>query len=94
MIVFADDPDFTPEERRDRLTGLPPSAKLVYKTLEYEGSMTQSGLAEATRLPNRTVRSALSDLMDADLVSERVFIPDARQRVYLPKPVATSTDGP
>ncbi len=44
------------------LQDLPPSAKLVAKTLEYEGDSTQSALAESTLLPTRTVRYALTQL--------------------------------
>ncbi|GAB6861768.1 winged helix-turn-helix domain-containing protein [Haloplanus litoreus] len=61
---------------------LPPSAKLVVKTLEYEGSLTQAELAESTRLPDRTVRYALRKLEAADLVSSRISFVDARQRIY------------
>lgn len=61
---------------------LPPSAKLVYKTLQYEGGLTQSELATETMLPPRTVRDALSRLEDAGVVEERIFIPDARKSTY------------
>lgn len=69
-------------EPRSRLRELPPSAKLVAKTLEYEGELTQSQLAEQSLLPDRTVRSALKDLQEADLVSSRVSFVDARQQIY------------
>jgi len=61
---------------------LPPSAKLVYKTLEYEGPMTQSQLAEESLLPQRTVRHALGKLEDADVVEESVYLMDARKSSY------------
>ncbi|MCY4732383.1 helix-turn-helix domain-containing protein [Natronomonas gomsonensis] len=61
---------------------LPPSAKLVYKTLEYEGPMTQSQLAEESLLPQRTVRHALRKLEDADIVDESVYLMDARKSTY------------
>jgi len=64
------------------LEDLPPSAKLVALTLEHEGDLTQSQLADATLLPTRTVRSALQELDAADLVSSRTAVMDARQRVY------------
>lgn len=67
---------------QETVSELPPSAKLVYKTLEYEGGMTQGELASATMLPSRTVRDAVSRLEDADVVEERVFIPDARKSTY------------
>lgn len=64
------------------VTDLPPSAKLVFKTLEYEGELTQGGLAEETRLSRRTVRYALTSLEDADVVTSRLCLQDARKSVY------------
>lgn len=66
----------------ERLLELPPSCKLVYKTLEYEGPMTQEALLEASKLSARTVRYALRALEEADIVAAEVYLPDARQRVY------------
>jgi DNA-binding MarR family transcriptional regulator len=66
----------------DRLAELPPSAKLVAKVLEYDGPRTQSGLAEETLLPIRTVRDALNRLESACVVDSRVSLGDARKRVY------------
>ena len=67
---------------RERLLELPPSAKLVYKVLEYEGAMTQEAIAAESRLCPRTVRYALGKLTDCELVSSRVHLQDARQSVY------------
>lgn len=64
------------------LRELPPSAKLVAVTLAHEGDLTQTHLAEATLLPTRTVRSALSELEEAGLVTSRPSVMDARQQVY------------
>ncbi|MBX0296817.1 winged helix-turn-helix transcriptional regulator [Haloarcula nitratireducens] len=64
------------------LQELPPSAKLVAKTLEYEGKLTQSQLSESTLLPVRTVRSALRMLEENDIVTARISTMDARQQVY------------
>jgi len=61
---------------------LPPSAKLVAKVLEYNGSLTQSQLAEETLLPPRTVRYALSRLEDVGVVESRFSFADARKRIY------------
>jgi DNA-binding Lrp family transcriptional regulator len=66
----------------ETVSELPPSAKLVYKILEYEGGLTQSQLATETMLPPRTVRDALSRLEDAGIVEEHIFIPDARKSTY------------
>jgi DNA-binding MarR family transcriptional regulator len=61
---------------------LPPSAKLVYKTLQYEGAMTQSELAEKSLLPQRTVRHALGKLEEVGAVEESVYLMDARKSSY------------
>lgn len=75
-----------------RLRELPPSAKLVYKTLDYEGPLTQSSLAESTHLSSRTARYALNELKEADLVTEEIYIPDARKRLYRPQSVTSAAD--
>jgi len=67
---------------RSTLNELPPSAKLVYKTLEYEGPLTQGKLADKSLLPSRTVRYALSTLEDEGVVTEELYIQDARKRLY------------
>lgn len=64
------------------LYDLPPSAKLVAKTLEYEGDSTQSELTESTLLPPRTVRYALTELEENGFVTSRISFMDARQRIY------------
>jgi len=66
----------------DDVRDLPPSAKLVAKTLEYNDTLTQSQLAEETLLPPRTVRYALNRLEEVDVVDSRFSFSDARKRVY------------
>jgi len=60
----------------------PPSAKLVYKVLEYNGGLTQKDIVEKSMLSQRTVRDALSRLDELGVVTEEVYIPDARQNLY------------
>jgi DNA-binding MarR family transcriptional regulator len=67
---------------REKRQDLPPSAKLVAKTLEYEGKLTQKRLIEETLLSGRTVRKALNTLEERGLVESRVSMSDARQRLY------------
>ncbi|MEE9563912.1 MAG: MarR family transcriptional regulator [Nitrosopumilaceae archaeon] len=64
------------------LLKMPPSSKLLLKTLEYEGALTQKDLAKKTLLPDRTVRMALSHLLDKGYVKRKVSIRDARQKIY------------
>jgi transcription initiation factor IIE alpha subunit len=66
----------------ERLADLPPSAKLVLKVLEKEGTLTQAGIAEETRLSQRTVRDAAKRLRDAQIVEERPYFRDARKSTY------------
>ncbi|MFB6134546.1 MAG: MarR family transcriptional regulator [Halanaeroarchaeum sp.] len=67
---------------REALRDLPPSAKLVAKVLEYNGTLTQSSIAEETLLPARTVRYAIGRLEERDLVESRYSFADARKRLY------------
>jgi len=64
------------------LLNMPPSSKLLLKTLEYEGELTQKELAKKTLLPDRTVRMALSHLLEKGYVKRKVSLRDARQKIY------------
>lgn len=80
-----DQPSLSTRTAASDLQDLPPSAKLVVKTLEYEGDSTQPALAESTLLPPRTVRYALAELEENGLVASRSSFMDARQRIYSPE---------
>ncbi|MFC6836612.1 ArsR family transcriptional regulator [Halomarina ordinaria] len=64
------------------IADLPPSAKLVYKVLEYNGPLTQKGIVEESMLSARTVRYALERLETISVVDEDVYFADARQNLY------------
>jgi len=66
----------------EELLRMPPSSKLLLKTLEYEGALTQKDLVNKTLLPARTVRLALSHLLKKGYVKKKVSIRDARQKIY------------
>ena len=66
----------------DKLKNLPASAKLVYKILAHEGSMTQKDLISASLLPDRTVRYALDLLINRGIIIKQPHFSDARQTVY------------
>lgn len=66
----------------EELLRMPPSSKLLLKTLEHEGSLSQKDLAAKTMLPDRTVRLALSHLLKKGYVKRKVSLRDARQRIY------------
>lgn len=69
-------------EENTELMNLPPSAKLVYKVLEYEEILTQKELAEETLLSPRTVRYACQRLEELDVVEKKSYVADARQNLY------------
>jgi len=68
--------------QNDDVVDLPPSCKLVYLVLQEDGAVTLSELIDKTTLPNRTVRRAISRLVDRDLVERRPFVGDARQELF------------
>jgi DNA-binding MarR family transcriptional regulator len=67
---------------KESLDDLPPSAKLVFKVLEYNGPLTQKGIVEESMLSARTVRYALERLEGIGCVDEDVYFADARQNLY------------
>jgi NAD+ kinase len=64
------------------LLSMPPSSKLILKTLEYDGAMSQKDLSIRTMLPERTVRLSLSHLLNRGYVKKKTSLRDARQRIY------------
>ena len=69
-------------EHRSTLVNLPPSAKLVAKTIDREVGMSQGQIAEETLLPDRTVRYALNRLDEAGVLESRHDLSDARRQRY------------
>ncbi len=72
----------TETDGEESLDDLPPSAKLVFKVLEYHGAMTQKDIVAESMLSARTVRYALERLEAIDVVEEDVYFADARQNLY------------
>src|SRR5919199_5985034 len=64
------------------LLSVPPSAKLILKTLEYEGALSQKDLSARTMLPERTIRLSVSHLLDLGYVKKKTSMRDARQKIY------------
>lgn len=81
------------QARADLLEDLPPSAKLVYKVLEYRGPLTQKGIAEESLLSARTVRYAIDRLEEAGAIEDDIHFADARQNIYRLRSDPTSCDG-
>jgi len=87
MSATADDgtgrvEQLTETEFRERLSELPPSAKLVAKVLELDAPLSQGQLADESLLPDRTVRYALNRLEEVGLVASRYSFHDTRKQVY------------
>jgi NAD+ kinase len=66
----------------EELLKMPASAKLVLKTLEYEGPLSQRELLKRTMLPERTARLALAMLLQKELVKMKTMPLDSRQKIY------------
>lgn len=78
----------------EEIEDLPPSAKLVFKVLEYDGPLTQKQIVEESMLSARTVRYALERLEEIGIVDEDIYFADARQSLYrLEEPVAADGNG-
>ena len=60
----------------------PPAAKFLYFLLETHRGLDQTQLAHLSRLPRRTVQSALESLRKQGLVQESVSLEDSRRREY------------
>ncbi|MGA8302203.1 MAG: phosphosulfolactate synthase [Thermoplasmata archaeon] len=60
----------------------PPAAKFLFFLLETYRGLDQSQLAQMSRLPRRTVQSALESLRQQGLVQESVSLQDSRRREY------------
>jgi len=60
----------------------PPAAKFLYFLLETYRGLDQTQLAHMSRLPRRTVQSALESLRRQGLVQETISLQDSRRREY------------
>ncbi len=68
----------SPEE----IMKMPPSAKLVLKTIEYEGPLTAKDVAAKTLLPPRTVRHAISILLQNGFIGRSPHLRDLRSDIF------------
>lgn len=64
------------------LANAPPSARFIYKLLEYEGPLTPGEMARDSGLSPRTIRTALGHLLELGFVVRRTSLRDARTEVY------------
>lgn len=68
--------------RTSRAVKGPPAAKFLYFLLESYRGLDQSQLAQMSRLPRRTVQSALESLRQQGLIQESISLHDSRRREY------------
>jgi len=71
-----------PTAKTHAIEGLPPSVKLVYKVLEYEGPLTYKELIDKSGLPTRTARYALKILLDRGMIVKSYLNRDAKKTIY------------
>ncbi|AXR79007.1 helix-turn-helix domain-containing protein [Natrarchaeobaculum sulfurireducens] len=72
-----------PEQQPSDLEDLPPSAKLVYKILEYEDRpLPTPEIADEAHLPESTVRHAIRRLDDADTIVWKNDLSSPGRKVY------------
>lgn len=61
---------------------LPPSAKLVYKILEYEGECSAKQISEESLLPRQTTNAALKRLRKHEIVESKHDPQAPRRLIY------------
>jgi len=74
-----------PSAEADILKDMPPSAKLIYKVLEYEGPLTYRELLIKSGLPARTLRYALNKLLSRGIIIKSHLDRDVRKMIYMLK---------
>ncbi len=60
----------------------PPSVRFLFRLLEDEGALSEKQLIAESRMPERTVRNAVSYLVRAGLVRRDPSLRDARETVF------------
>lgn len=68
--------------RIEKLMRIPPSARLVLKSIEYEGPLSQIDIVKKTGLSARTVRHALSILLKRGMILKKPDVRDLRRSIY------------
>jgi len=61
-----------------------PAAKFIYFIVKTRHPVEQGEIIRITRLPRRTVQSAIEELKEQGLIIEKTSLDDARKRVYHP----------
>lgn len=66
----------------EKLMKIPPSARLILKSIEYEGPLSQIDIVKKTGLSPRTVRHALSILLRRGMILKKPDVRDLRRSIY------------
>ncbi len=61
-----------------------PASKFIYYLIKTKNPIEQGDLIGITRLPRRTVQSAIEDLKNQGFIIERNSLDDSRRKVYYP----------
>lgn len=61
-----------------------PASKFIYYIIKTKHPIEQAELVRLSRLPRRTVQSAIDELKEQGLISEKNSLDDARRRIYYP----------
>ncbi|MDO8625675.1 MAG: MarR family transcriptional regulator, partial [Candidatus Diapherotrites archaeon] len=75
----------TPTTAFPHWTQLSPSGRFAYTLLRQRGALTQTELVDATGLSSRTLRRAIQELLDHQLLTKRPYSRDQRQDLYHPR---------
>jgi predicted transcriptional regulator len=75
-------------------TTLPPSSRTVMGILNAGGSMTHKDIVQKSHLAPRTVRYALKKLKERHLIIEKFNFRDARQIIYMNRPLTVTESQP
>ncbi len=66
----------------EELLSISASAKLILKTLQYEGPLTLKDIRLKTLIPDRTIRQSMNVLLKKNLVFKKPFLRDIRKSMY------------
>ncbi len=68
---------------QDRISG-GPATKFIYYIIKNKHPIDQTELINITLLPRRTVQNAIDELIEQQVIAEKLGSEDARKRIYYP----------
>lgn len=82
FFAYPTKPSKSSDISKSRFAELTPTAKLIYKLLQFNGHMTQFDLIEETRIPGRTLRRSLELLSEQGHITQKTSAGDKRKKIY------------